>query len=58
MAIACARYADVYYILPDATSPEHDTSVDGIHPGDHGYALWARSIEGPVLAILRKYGME
>lgn len=58
MAIACARYPDVYYIHPDATSPEHDTSVDGIHPGDHGYALWARSIEGPVLAILRKYGME
>ena len=58
MAVACARYADVYYILPDATSPEHDTSVDGIHPGDHGYALWARSIEGPVLAILRKYGMQ
>lgn len=58
MAIACARYPDVYYIHPDATSPEHDTSVDGIHPGDYGYALWARSIEGPVLAILRKYGME
>ena len=58
MAIACARYPDVYYIHPNATSPEHDTSVDGIHPGDYGYALWARSIEGPVLAILRKYGME
>ena len=58
MAIACARYPDVYFIHPNATSPEHDTSVDGIHPGDYGYALWARSIEGPVLAILRKYGME
>lgn len=58
MAIACARYPDVYYIHPNATSPEHDTSVDGIHPGDYGYTLWARSIEGPVLAILRKYGME
>ena len=58
MAIACARYPDVYYIHPNATSPEHETSVDGIHPGDYGYTLWARSIEGPVLAILRKYGME
>lgn len=58
MAIACAKYPDVYYIHPCATSPDHEATVDGIHPDNYGYTLWARSIEEPVLAILRKYGIE
>lgn len=58
MAIACAKYPDVYYIHPCATSPDHESTVDGIHPDNHGYTLWARSIEEPVMAILRKYGIE
>ena len=58
MAIACAKYPDVYYIHPCATSPDHESSVDGIHPGDYGYTLWARSIEAQVLSILCKYGIE
>ena len=57
MAIACAKYPDVYYIAPDATSPDHETSVDGTHPSNYGYTLWARSIEKAVLAILNKYGL-
>ena len=58
MAIAVRRYKDVYYIKTNATDKHHDTSVDGIHPGDHGYVLWAESIEKQVLKILRKYGIK
>ena len=52
------KYKNIYLIYPDATSPRHDTSVDGVHPGDYGYWLWAQSIEKPVLKILRKYGIK
>lgn len=58
MAIAVKRYKDVYYITPNATSKAHDTSVDGIHPGDKGYTLWAESIRKPIKRILRKYGIK
>ena len=57
MAIACKKYKDVYYIRPNATLPSHETSVDGTHPTNYGYALWAESIEKPVKKILRKYGI-
>ena len=40
-----------------STSPDHYTSVDGTHPGDYGYTLWARSIRKPVQRILRRYGI-
>lgn len=56
MKIACSKYPDVYYIYPNATDKAHESSVDGTHPGDHGYTLWAQSIEKQVLRILRKYG--
>ena len=29
----------------------------GIHPDNYGYTLWAKSIEKPVLKILKKYGI-
>ena len=58
MQIACKKYKDVYYIYPNATSPDHLTSVDGIHPTNYGYTLWAKSIEKKVLRILRKYGIK
>ncbi len=59
MAIACKRYKNVYYLkCTDASSPEHDTTVEGTHPSDYGYFYWARSIEKPVLRILRKYGIK
>ncbi|MGM9768504.1 MAG: SGNH/GDSL hydrolase family protein [Candidatus Cryptobacteroides sp.] len=58
MAEAVKKYKDVYYVAnTNATSPKHDTSVDGTHPGDYGYSLWAESIRKPVLKILRKYGI-
>lgn len=57
MAIAVKRYKDVYYIRPNATFKSHESSVDGIHPGDAGYTLWAESIRKPVLRILRRYGI-
>ena len=55
MAIAVKRYKDVYYIRPNATSKSHESSVDGIHPGDYGYTLWAESIKNPVKRILSRY---
>ncbi len=57
MAIACKKYKNVYYIYPDATSPDHESSVDGVHPSNYGYTLWERSIEKKVLRILRRYGI-
>ena len=57
MAIAVKKYKDVYYVVPNADAPDHTTSVDGVHPGDYGQVLWEKSIEKPVLRILRKYGI-
>ena len=57
MNIACKRYKDVYYIKTNATAPSRDTSVDGIHPGDYGYTLWAESVQKRILKILKKYGI-
>lgn len=51
-----AKYKHVYLITPNA-SDNHETSVDGTHPNDYGYSLWARSIEEPVKKILAKYGI-
>ena len=59
MKVAVNRYDDVYYIRKtNATSHTHETSVDGVHPGDYGYTLWAESIMKPVTRILRKYGLK
>ncbi len=58
MKIACKKYKDVYYIdCTDATDKNHDSSIDGVHPGNNGYTLWAESIMKPVLKILKKYGI-
>lgn len=56
MKIACKQYKDVYYIAPDAALHDGESSTaDGVHPNDNGYTCWERSIEKPVLKILRKY---
>lgn len=55
MKEACKKYKDVYFIVPNATAPDHEAQVDGIHPSDYGYQLWEKSIEKEVLKILRKY---
>ena len=58
MKEACRKYKDVYFVTTtSATSPDHYTSVDGTHPGDYGYTLWARSVRKPILKILKKYGI-
>ena len=57
MKEACQKYKNVYFIQTNATDELHETSVDGTHPGDYGYTLWAKSIEKPLLKILKKYGI-
>lgn len=57
MAIAMAQDPDLYYLRPDANDATHEWTVDGTHPSDHGYTLWARSIERPLRRILRRYGI-
>ena len=58
MKEACKKYKDVYFINTNASLPSHETSVDATHPDDYGYTLWAKSIEKPVLKILKKYGIK
>ena len=59
MAIACKQYKDVYYLKPDAALHNGESSTaDGTHPNDNGYSVWERSIEKPLLKILRKYGIK
>ncbi len=58
MNIAVKEYPDVYYVTATcATAPDHESSVDGIHPSDYGYTLWAESVKKPILKILKKYGI-
>ena len=57
MKVAMARYPDVYYIKPTAFDGTHEWTVDGTHPSDYGYYLWTKSIEKPLLRILRRYGI-
>ena len=58
MKEACKKYKNVYFVQTNATDILHETSVDGVHPGDYGYTLWAKSIEKPILKILKKYGIK
>ena len=58
MKLACKRYKNVYYIYPNATDPEGEAALDGVHPNDYGYALWEKSIEKKVLKILKKHGIK
>ncbi len=58
MVQACRKYRNVYYVTTtDASSSDHETSVDGTHPGDYGYAAWTRSVVKPIRRILAKYGI-
>ena len=59
MKIAVKKYKDVYYVTTTcATSKDHEATVDGVHPSDYGYTLWAKSIEKPIKKILKKYGIK
>ena len=57
-ALPISKYSNAYFIPVNATDRNHSTSVDGSHPNDYGYTLWAESIEKPVLKILKKYGIK
>ena len=57
MKEACRKYKNVYFIHPCANNERHETSVDGTHPDNYGYTLWADSIEKPICRILKKYGI-
>ena len=58
MKIAVKKYRDVYWVTAtNATGKYHECTTDGTHPGDHGYTLWAESIEKPVTKILKRYGI-
>lgn len=58
MKIACKKYNDVYFIKSDASTPDHNHQVDGTHPDDYGYEVWAKSIRKPIVRILKKYGIK
>ena len=57
MKIAVKKYKDVYYIPSNAEDDWGDTTLDGVHPGDYGYQLWASSVRKKILRILRRYGI-
>ena len=57
MKIACKKYNDVYFVKSDASTPGHNHQVDGVHPDDYGYELWAKSICNEIVTILCKYGI-
>ena len=57
--LATERYSDVYFLdIPDLTGTDHVTSTDGTHPSDLGYWRWAERLQGPLLEILARYGIE
>ena len=57
MKIVMKKYPDIYYIFPKADTKDHNATVDGTHPDNRGYTVWAESIEKPVRKILKKYGI-
>ncbi len=58
MKIACQKYKDVYFVKSNACTPGHNHQVDGVHPDDYSYEVWAKSIAKPIVKILRKYGIK
>lgn len=57
MKEACKKYKNVYFITPNASADDHETTVDGTHPSDEGYRRWSESIEKQIVKILKKYGI-
>jgi len=56
---ACKKYKDVYYVTSSSVANEfYEATVDGTHPDNFGYFLWAKSIKDPILEILAKYGIK
>jgi len=55
MTIVLNKYDDIYYIQADATTPDHESSYDGVHPSENGYFMWAESVYRQLLPILHRY---
>ena len=60
MRIAVKRYDNIFWVTTtNATDKStHETSVDGTHPSDYGYSLWAESVRRPIVRILKKKGIK
>lgn len=58
MALAQKQFRHVYFVEVNASDPDRETSVDGTHPSDWGYRLWAESMVRPVRKILSRYGIK
>ena len=60
MKQAVKKYKNVYWIPETKTwvNDEYMATVDGTHPDDYGYYLWAKSVEKPIVKILSKYGIK
>lgn len=59
IAKAMKMFDNIYYIdKADQTGTDHETSVDGTHPGDMGYMRWARTIQPGIVRILKKHGIK
>lgn len=59
MRKACRKYKNVFYVTTtNATDEYHESTVDGTHPSDYGYMLWAQSVKDPIVEILAQYGIE
>lgn len=56
--VVLKRYNDVYYVRPYANTDDHNSTVDGVHPSQAGYTVWAKSLAAQVLPILKRYGIE
>ena len=58
MKEACKKYKDVYFIIPDVEAGAGRETLDGTHIDNYGHYLWAKSIEKPIIKILKKYGIK
>lgn len=62
MEEAVKKYKDVYFVTETATATIdgafYEPTVDGTHPDNYGYYLWAKSIVEPVTKILKNYGIK
>ena len=58
MKIACKKYPDVYYVRRNIKEDITESSVDGTHPDNYGYTVYARAMKGPIVKILSKYGIK
>jgi hypothetical protein len=58
MNLAMKKYPDIHYIYPVAHDKDHNATVDGTHPDNYGYTLWAKSIEKQLMKILKKYNIK